>query len=467
MPSLSRRDALRLIGLAGATSVAGCGSLGLETGPNEQPPDALGTSWSPPADGWHFQYADLQNTARSPHGIRTRPTIEWQDRNDLGRTDAPISSDLVAATPDQVITADRFDRELELRAHDAADGTLRWHRRIQYSGGHRTPRFGGLADGTLSVTDGGTDVLAVDVADGTVRWRRNLYDRVAESVPDKFLSPSDSTADFLPLPMTTPETVYVQSGYGVHGLAPENGTERWRVHLGAATDEPALDYPVGLAVTDRRVWASYGGPVRLLFGIELSDGNPEVERTALPLEFASNPVVTGDGEVALTHDITWATRPQETLAVGADGDEVRWQFPGHAGEGAAAYSSLATDGERVFVCTSHAEPPRFIVVALRAATGKLAWVHRESLADRDVSVGAGREFRLCQPAVTGDSLVVGYGEAPEAASGHGDIAALSRSEGRVRWRASLPVAPRHLAMTSNGLAVGGQRGGVVALAGDA
>ena len=461
----SRRDALRLIGLAGLTSVAGCSSFGLGDGLNEHPPDSLGPSWSPSADVWRFQYADLQNTAQSPHEVQTRPTTEWQDRVDADRSDSPISGELVAATPSQVITAGHFDRELQLRAYDAIDGTHRWQRRIQYPSGRRAPRFGGLVDGTLYVTDGGTDVIAVNAADGTVRWRRNLYDRVADSVPKKFLSPSDSPAGFSPIPLATPETVYIQSSYGVHGLAPGDGTEQWRLYLGDQTDEAALEDPYGLAVTDQRVWASYGGHVQSLFTIN-PGGSPEIERVRLPLEFPSNPVVTSDREAALTHDITWATSPQETLAVGATGDDVEWQFPGHAGEGAAAYSSLATDGERVFVCASHEQPERLVVFALRASTGKLEWLHRESLADRDVSVGTGQGFRLCQPAITGETLLVGYGENSEKRTGHGEVVALSRAAGHVQWRTDFSIAPRQVAMTSTRLYVGGQQGGVVALAND-
>lgn len=466
MPSPSRRDALRLVGLAGLTSVAGCSSFDLGDGPNEHPPDSLGTSWSPPADAWRFQYADLQNTAQSPHEAKTPPAIEWQTRVDEDRSDALLSGELVAATPEQVITAGQFDRELQLRAYDAVGGTRRWHRRIQYPSGRRAPRFGGLVDGILYVTDGGTDVVAVNEADGTIYWRRNLYKRVAAGVPDKFLSASDSPADFSPLPLATPETVYIQSSYGLHGLAPEDGAEQWRLYLGDQTDETALEDPYGLAVADRRVWASYEGHVQSLFTIGLSDGTPETTQTHLPPGFPSNPVVTSDRDAVLTHDITWGTSPQETLAIGVTGDDVEWQFPGHAGEGAAAYSPLATDGERVFVCASHEQPERLVVFALRASTGKLEWLHRESLTDREVSVGAGREFRLCQPAVTGDSLIVGYGNAAEAATGHGEIVAVSRTNGRVRWRMELSVAPRYVAMTSNRLYVGGQQGGVVALTGD-
>lgn len=463
MPSPSRRDALRTIGLAGIASIAGCSSFALGDGPNEHPPDTLGTSWSPSTDAWRFQYADLQNTAWSPHEIQRPPTSKWQNRITDTISTSLISSELVAATPDQVITASRFDSELHLHAYGAIDGERRWKRRIQYQPGRRIPRFGGLVDGSLYMTDGGTDVIAVNAADGMVRWRRNLYDRVADAVPEKFLSPSNSAVDFSPTPVATPETVYIQSSYGLHGLEPGDGSERWRLYLGDRIDEAALEDPYGLAVTAQRVWASYGGHVQALFTVDLADGRLEIERTHLPLEFPSHPVVIGDREVVLTHGIVWGTSPQETLAVGVDGQGVEWQFPGHAGEGAAAYSPLATDGDRVFVAASHEQQEQLVVFALQAATGKLEWLHRESLADSNVSVGAGGEFRLCQPAITGGTLVVGYGTNPEQKTGHGEVIALSRAAGRVEWRSTLSVAPRDVLMTDDRLYVGGQQGTVVAL----
>ncbi|WP_167880080.1 outer membrane protein assembly factor BamB family protein [Halorhabdus rudnickae] len=453
-----------MIGLTGITSIAGCSLFNSRGGPNVQPPDSLGTTWSPSADAWSFPYADVKNTARSPHRLQTLPIVTWQDHVTPDNPGSQISGELIAATPNQVISAVRFDHEIQLRAYDAVDGTRRWHRRIQYPSGLATPQFGGLVEDIIYLTDGSTDVIAINEADGKVHWRWNLYERVADEVPSKFLSAPDSP--FLPLPFATPETVYVQSSYGVHGLAPEDGAEQWRIYLGRQTDEMTLGYPFGLAVTDRRIWASYGGGVQSVFTIELADGNPEINRIRLPLSNPSSPVVTSGSEAVLTNATTWATRPEKTLAVGVTEDGGMWQFPGHAGEGASAYSSLATDNKRVFICECHAKSERLVVFALRAATGKLEWVFRKSLAQRDVSVGAGREFRLSQPAVTGDSLLVGYGNSPYAATGEGEIIALSRTGGDIQWRTDLPVAPRYLAMTNNGLYVGGQQGSVVALADD-
>jgi outer membrane protein assembly factor BamB len=127
---------------------------------------------------------------------------------------------------------------------------------------------------------------------------------------------------------------------------------------------------------------------------------------------------------------------------------------------------LATDGDRVFVAASHEKQEQLVVFALQAATGKLEWSQHKSLTDRNVTVGADGEFRLCQPAVIGETLVVGYGNNPEQGTGRGEVVALSRAAGRVQWRSTFSVAPQDVMMTSNRLYVGGQQGSVVALTGD-
>lgn len=315
------------------------------------------------------------------------------------------------------------------------------------------------------MTDPGSDVVAVDAADGAVRWRRKLYERVADDVPEKFLSPAGSAEDFTVVPLATPETVFVQTPYGIHGLSPSGGTEQWRLHLAAETSETALARPFGLAVTDSRVWASYGRPAPLLFAVEVDDDGPDIERTRLPFrDYPDTPVATSDRTAVLTNGVAWSTKTLDTLAAGATVHDAEWQFPGHTGEGAAAYSMLATDGERAFVFEASERPERLVVSALRTETGKLEWSRRESLADRDVSVADGRAFRLCQPAVAGESLVVGFGQQPSGESGRGEVLVLSRDAGRLRWRVDLPVAPEDVMVTSNRLYVGGQQGGVVALA---
>lgn len=469
MPSTSRRDALRLLAAGGVAGLAGCSSFGLgDSGPNEDPPASLGTSWSAPGGAWPFPGGDLQNTAQSPHGVAEPPSVEWTDGAGEESAAARESGELVAATPNQVVAAREFDSGVVLRALADDDGSRQWERRIESAEDHPLPRYGGLVDGTLYVAGFDNDVVAVDAADGAVRWRRDLYEQVAEAVPEKFLSRTGSPEEFGVTPLATPETVLVQTPFGIHGLEPSDGTEQWRLHLATEGGGTALAQPVGLAVTDSRVWATYGYPRTLLFAVEVDDDGHSVQRTRLPFgHYPGTPVAVDDRTAVLTSGVTWSTNPTDTLAVGATAHDVDWEFPGHAGEGAAAYSSLATDGERAFVCQATERPARLTVSALRTETGKLAWSHRESLADRQVWIADGQGFRLCQPVVAGDSVLVGFGQRPGGTAGDGAVLALSRDEGRLQWRADLPVAPQDAMVTNTRLYVGGQEGGVVALAGEA
>ncbi|SEW20851.1 outer membrane protein assembly factor BamB family protein [Halobacterium jilantaiense] len=464
MPSTSRRDALRLLAAGGVAGLAGCSSFNLgKSSPNEKPPASLGTSWSPSEDAWPFPSGDPQNTAQSPDGVPSQPTVEWTDGTGGDSVAAEERGDLVAATPSRVVAARQFDDGVHLRAL-AADGTRQWDRRLEFPSEHPNPRYGGLVDGSLYLVGAGNDVVALNAADGTVRWRRNLYEQVAEDVPAKFLLRNGSSEDFAAMLLATPETLYVQTPYGIHGLAPSDGTEQWRLRFTAELSDTVLARPVGLAVTDSGVWASYAWPAPLLFAVELGEDGPRIQRTRLPFrDYPGTPVAVSDRTVVLASGVTWSTRPGETLAVGATTNDTEWQFPGHTGEGGAAYSRLATDGERAFVCQATEQPERMVVSALRTETGKLEWSHRESLADRDVRVADGQTFRLCQTVVAGDSVVVGFGQRTDGAMDRGAILALSRDAGRVRWRADIPVAPEGVMVTRDRLYVGGQRGGVVAL----
>lgn len=121
MPSTSRRDALRLLAAGGVAGVASCSSFGRGGGPNEDPPESLGTSWSPPEDAWPFCYRDPQNTAQSPHGVASRPSVEWTDGAGGDPSSVDEDGDLVAATPSRVYAARKFDSGVHLRAH-ADDG---------------------------------------------------------------------------------------------------------------------------------------------------------------------------------------------------------------------------------------------------------------------------------------------------------------------------------------------------------
>ena len=461
----TRRTVLQALGITGVASLAGCPSLSTNNDYAEQPPDSLGTTWSSPASEWRYPRRGLHNTARSSISFQEQSTVDWQANEQSTAEGAQESTHLAVATRETVILGTENENGLNLTAYYATDGTRRWSRQLRASD-QLYPQFGGLVDGTLYLTDYETDVIAVDVSEGTVRWRVNLYKRVADDVPEQYLTkPNTSPERFAPVPAATPSCVYVQTSYGLHGLAPEDGRERWRLYLGdELEDDRILQDPGGLAVTDRRVLMSYARPEQLLIGVREHDGEPVVDRTSVPVQYPNLPLVTEDGTTVLDSGIIWSTDASGTLATGAASTRsVRWQFEGLASTGAAAFSSLAYDGTRVFVCEGHEKPAEFVVFALRAETGGLEWIYRESISDRGMALSADADLRVGHPAVADGTLLAGYGKRSEQGSNVGTLIALSTTEGSLRWRTGFSVAPRNIAPTESGIYISGHRSGITRL----
>jgi outer membrane protein assembly factor BamB len=259
--------------------------------------------------------------------------------------------------------------------------------------------------------------------------------------------------------------VYVQTSYGIHGLAPGDGRERWRISLGdELEDDEMLQEPGGLALTDGRVVTSYARPDRLLYGVQRYDDELAVDRTTLPVQYPSQPLVIGTGTTALGSGVIWSTDATGMLAAGAAGTStVKWEFQGMASTGAAAFSTLASDGTRVFVCEGHEMTGEFVVFALRADTGGLEWLYRESIPENGIDLSSDMDFRVAHPAVASDTLLVGYGTSAERGGSTGTMVALSTTAGTRQWRTGLSIAPRDIAPTEAGIFIGGRRGGLSGL----
>ena len=461
----TRRTALQMLGAVGTAGLAGCPSRSPAASDGQKPPDSLGTAWTAPDDEWRYPRGGLGNTAYSEATLRQRPTEAWQvrapptDGFPAGRTH------LAAVTGRTVVLGTERTNGLELTAYDATDGTDRWTRRLR-DPDSVYPQYGGLVNGTLYLSDFETDVIAVDAADGTVRWRIDLYERVAEAVPERRLvAPNQSRDRFAPVPAATPDCVYVQTGYGVHGLAPGDGRERWRLPLGdELDDDTVLQDPGGLAVTESRVLASYGRPDQLLYGVRRDDDGIIVDRTTVPIRYPNRPLVAGGATTALGSGVLWSTDALGTLAVGAAGTSaVKWEFQGMASTGAAAFSSPASDGTRLFVCEGHETTGEFVVFALRADTGGLEWLYQESVSEHGIELSSDTEFRVATPAVADGTVLAGYGTNADRGGAAGTVVALSTADGTERWRADLPVAPKDIAPTGTGVYVGGRRAGISGL----
>lgn len=450
--SPTRRNALQSLAAVGTAAVAGCSTLDRFRGPNDDPPESVGSTWSPPDDEWRLPAADVHNTARSSLPV-ARPSSAW--------TLDPPTEDrlrgLLAATADRVVLSEGGGGEAVVRAHDPADGAVQWRRRIDASGA----RSGGLVADRLFVAVG-TDVLALDAADGSTLWRAPLFEQLADAVPARYLP--DDPDDLAPWPLATLGTVYVQSAYGLHGLAPEDGTERWRLSL-STDEEPLPGRPTGLTVTRRAVWASYGHPSASLFEVTTMGDDVSTRATPLRTGHSMRPVVTEPGvspALAVGQGVA-STRLVSPLVAGY-GSGPDWTFPGLAGtDGPSAVRPPATDGDCVFVpqVRSVDSGEAVALVALDAHTGALAWAHDEPLPARAAGVDFFDGVALAAPVVADDAVLLGYGvETDDGVVS--TLAAFDAADGTERWRVDPGVVPGHIAVAGDRLYVQGHEGGVAA-----
>lgn len=398
--------------------------------------------------------------------------MSWEytvdERHDVGR--------FVAATSERVLSAVDRDETVALRAL-TTDGREAWRRRLSL----REFWPGGVVDGTIYGTDGVTDLVAVDASDGSLRWRQSLYDQAAESVPEEFLALGGAPERFEPVVVPTPQTVYAASAYGLHGVAPADGTEQWRIYLGESTAEPRGGRPFGLAPTADAVWVVDHRRGVLRVGRQVTgDGEQVVVRRGdTGLDSPTAPVITGDGRAVVGPAAVWSTRSHRPVAAAAG--RRGWQFPGFVGEGTSTFAKPVTNGRRVFCCVAREQPGEVVVTALQAETGALDWRVGVTPAASLPPLGDGAMFRLAQSAVAGDTLLVGYGSDPRVfdgpagdsrtatddragsdGRGQGELLGFAVGDGRLRWRRDLPVGPERVAVTGTTVLVYGHRGDVVA-----
>lgn len=457
----TRRRALRILGTAGVASVAGCSALGLSDGPNERLPDSVGTAWTPRADAWQFPRSDLRNSAQVRTPFRTAPSAAWRRSAEFtGEVSVPV------ATRDLVVSTERRDEVTRLRVHEPSDGSVRWRRDVE-----GPVLVGGVVDGSLVFGASGTDVGAVDVADGSVRWQQSLYDEVSPAVSAASLGAAASEPGaFGARPLATPEEVYVQSSYGLHGLDPARGSEQWRVALTASSGDEDVD-PLGLsgglAVASDRVWASYGEPEPALFEVVVDDGEAFVDTVETPEAHVRRPVVTGDGptySVALS--VGWSgTSGHGGPLVSASGNG---RFPDWASAGLATRGRpvragpVATDGTRYVLpqLFRTGDGLAFGLIALHTTTGAVEWTAREPVEVPFSDFEFFEHTVLCDPVVAGRTVLAGYGVSPEydEPPTDGVIAGYGVTSGERRWQVETGVVPRHLAAVGNRLYVGGPGG---------
>ena len=458
----TRRTTLRILGAAGATALAGCSALGLSDGPNEQVPDSVGTQWTPRADAWQFARGDLRNRAQVRTSFRTAPSAAW--RRSAGFTE---EVSVPVATPDVVVSVERRDEVTRLRGHEPSDGSVRWHRDIEGS----ASSVGGVADGTLVTGASGTDIVALDVGDGSLLWQRALYDEVSSEVSAESLGVASETPEkFGATPRATPDRMYVQSSYGLHGLDPADGSEQWRVALSPdSRDEDAgpLGLSGGLAVASDRVWASYGEPEPMLFELVADDGEAVVDTVEVPESHVRRPAVAGDGpaySVALSVGWEGSTGYGGPLvSVSGNGRFPDWASAGLATRGRPTRAGpVATDGTRYVLAQLFrtGDGLEFGLIALHTTTGAVEWTAREPLQVPFADFEFFEHTVLCDPIVAGDTVLAGYGVSPgyDEPPTEGVLVGYDVTSGERRWRRGTDIAPRHLAAAGNRLYVAGHGG---------
>lgn len=464
---VSRRNALRTLAVTTSLGVAGCTRFNPLPDPNDDPPESVGTDWTPPEGTWALAAADPWNTRGSTLPAGAEPTVSWRAR-ERPDTDRGPAVSIRAATPGTVYTSvsDLDTRGSTVRARAAADGHVRWRAPVDGI------RGGGVVGDTFYATDGVRTVYALDTGDGTVRWRVDAFDRLAETIPERYLWPEPGDV-FSPRLLPTPETVYLVTSYGHHGLDPADGTERWRVFV------PPDDYPRsfhesdgGFVVTRNAVVSTHiteSSQLTSLFG-----GEARTDDIAFGRLDISAPTFV-DGILCATRGMIEETHGLDPVAAGfhvgshlhqyADHE---WTFPGlRGGDGVHQLVPAATDGGRLFLAQLTPADDRFRVgtVALDASDGTLWWLH-ETPVEGDASRDELDDFAVGTPAVAGDAVLVGLvssvtsGEADPA---DGRLLALDAEDGSERWQVPVGVVPKEVAVAGDRIYVAGRRGGLVAL----
>jgi outer membrane protein assembly factor BamB len=155
-------------------------------------------------------------------------------------------------------------------------------------------RIDGIVGDTLYVVTGRRTITARAATDGTEQWSIDLYAHLFDAVHSQYLNenPRGIAATLCP----TPDTVYVATSYGLHGLAADDGTERWRAYVptDAGDSDPHHSAPEGFAVASDSVVAGYRHNTASV--VEYRDG--AVHAANAPLGtlslLMSAPTVSGD-----------------------------------------------------------------------------------------------------------------------------------------------------------------------------
>lgn len=235
--------------------------------------------------------------------------------------------------------------------------------------------------------DPGTPVLSTF-------WRHPISDVSRDPAPQEFASPAIHQAA-----SWQGDRLFLGSHSGwFYALEARTGDVVWKRELGSVSSRPMLYRGRIYVGTDDG------------FVICLNATGEEQWRYATRSPILEEPVVAGDA-------ILVANEGDQVYALDLESGKFRWLYKTDSDEEYAlrGHAGLAVDGELVYAGFADGS-----VVALRSATGSVAWLTSLRAAhDRFVDVDT-------TPVIVGDRLF--------AASSAGGLYAMDKSTGRIRWR---------------------------------
>jgi hypothetical protein len=455
----TRRAFLRAAAVGVLAGSAGCGAFGT-AGANEIWPDSVGSGWRPATGTWPTPGYDLRNTQYNPHasgslaGEDGTPTVQWKRDDNLRQYSTSLQ--VGAITPNTVYlrySSKRADEEY-LRALDPANGDIRW----AYTNERDRFTAPSLLNGVLYA--GGDEAVAIDATDGSERWRTDLYSRLRESVGANYL-PEEREGFSVSVPKVTPDTVYFTTTYGVHGLDPKDGSERWRLAFDGRPHTmciPAVDERSVFASGPRAVYSLSGGTtLRRLVG----NNGPSLESLTVD---GDRLYLTDDA----VHTLTLPSRgSRATESISRSGTETPvggnssggWTFSKSDGSAQSSghTTSLAVADGQVFLGEVEPRPDGGLmatVYALDAQSGIPHWSRQLSIENTSDSVAASPLDVLSAPVVGGETLYVGVtltvnGFEDRLMAEDSRVVAYDVVTGERAWTTALDFHPTDLAVANS------------------
>ncbi|MFD1514617.1 PQQ-binding-like beta-propeller repeat protein [Halomarina rubra] len=334
----SRRAVLGALGAAGASALAGCAVDALDSALTAH--DHYDDATLGPTHGWPTVTADTGNTSAALDGTPVASDVHDASfgRVDLGGFDAPaVANGSVVfgqyRHPGETTSGEEQFRTVgyEYRSEFSRPQGPVWSADVLRAHGPAT-----IVGETAFVSyHGGT--YALDRQSGEVHWH------YGEGSSGRWLAPT-----------VVDETVFLPFGDdSVLALDAVTGEHRWEAHA----EDGAASSPSGVAVTDDRLYVTYGANDEgRLRAFDRTDRSALWTYDVLGESYA--PPVVADGVVLAVGTTTGLH------AVTPDGEQA-W----HHDLRGESYVPPATDGETAYVTGSNDE----VVVALDARSGDVQW----------------------------------------------------------------------------------------------